>query len=330
MGPHSPRRIRVRTLTGLSLALGLVIAQPSPVRAQAAFDRSFGAGAEASGMYTRYGIPGFLAVEDFVDGGGPVADATLNSDGTAHSFASSPYPGGTFVNYPGLAAVVVGSAPPGYPLYATASHPTQPEQAVSDPSGAYRLFASANDRESASDARAAAPQDPQRASTLTRAQSSVAVVNGRVSATAVSLARGFAIGPLSIAVVKSTSVTTYASGAGQTVSETALVIEGGRVGDVSFSFGPDGGLEVADRGSPVPAAEGLSRLNSALEPMGLSVAVRESRQIEGGASAAALEIVSVREVPGAGQGTLRIRLGGARSWIRLGTSALTHDTTPAQ
>lgn len=312
---RSPRRGRVLARTALVFG---VLALPSPAGAEERLDRSFSGGAEASGIYIRYGIPGFLAVEDFLDGGGPVAQAAFNADGTSQSFASWPYPGGTLVNYPGLAAVVLGSAPPGYPLYASASYPTQPEQTVTDPSGTYRLVAAADDRDSASEAVASVPKDPEDAPVVTRAQSRVGTVDGAVSATAVSLTRGFAAGPLSIALVKSTAVTTYRNGADHALTETTFVIEGGRAGDLSFSFGP-GGLEVADQSGPVPTGEGVSRLNSALAPAGLSVAFRDSRDMEGGAAAAALEVVSAAEVPGAGRGTLRIRLGGAHSWIRLGS-----------
>src|SRR2546423_10267009 len=88
-----PRRGRVLARTALVFG---VLALPSPARAEGGLDRSFSGGAEASGIYIRYGIPGFLAVEDFLDGGGPAAHAAFNADGTSQSFASSPYPGGTF------------------------------------------------------------------------------------------------------------------------------------------------------------------------------------------------------------------------------------------
>ncbi|MGH2652364.1 MAG: hypothetical protein ACRDHK_14270, partial [Actinomycetota bacterium] len=198
-------------------------------------DRGFIATAEASGMYLRYGIPGFLVVENFIDGGGPVSQALLGSDGTSQSFASLPYPGPTAIGYPGLAALVLGSAPPGYPFYASASNPVQPEQTVSDPSGSYSLDALATEGASSGDARFAPGGDPEQAASATQARSDVVVEGEKVTARAVSLARGVVAGPLTFGTVRSTSATTYEKGADEPVTKTELSVEGGKVGDMSFS-----------------------------------------------------------------------------------------------
>src|SRR2546421_316129 len=75
----------------------------------------FIATAEANGGRVTYTIPGFLVIEDLVDGGGPVSQSVVDSLG-AVSFASLPYPGGTGVAYPGIVAIAAGTSPPGYPL----------------------------------------------------------------------------------------------------------------------------------------------------------------------------------------------------------------------
>lgn len=313
----SQRPARKLALAGICLSTLLAgIGLPNGASA-GSLDRGFIATAEASGMYLRYGIPGFLVVENFIDGGGPVSQALLGSDGTSQSFASLPYPGPTAIGYPGLAALVLGSAPPGYPFYASASNPVQPEQTVSDPSGSYSLDALADDSASSGDARFAPGGDPEQAASATQARSDVVVEGEKVSATAVSLARGVVAGPLTLGTVRSTSVTTYEKGADKPVTKTELSVEGGKVGDMSFSFGREG-LQVAQQGVPIPAASGLQALNQALEPAALSIHFAESRPLEGGAVAGALEIVNSAPVPGAGTGTFRVRFGGSMSFISLG------------
>jgi hypothetical protein len=292
--------------------------------------RGFVATAEASGMYVRYGIPGFLVVENFIDGGGPVSQAVLGSDGTSQSFASLPYPGPTAIGYPGLAALVTGSAPPGYPFYASASNPVQPKQAVSDPFGAYSLSAEAGDTRSTSDARFSPTGKPEESAPSTQSLSNVTVDGDKVVSTAVSLGHGIVAGPLTIGTVRSSSTTTYQKGADSPVTQTELRVQGGKVNDMTFSFGPEG-LQVAQQGVPVPAGTGLQSLNQALAPSGLSIHFAEATTREGGAAAGALEIVDTAPVPGAGQGTLRIRFGGASSMISLGAveGAATADTGSA-
>ena len=99
--------IRARTAKGVvALALGGLAAVGTgvlPGLAQTAATGTSAAtgGAQASGMYIRYGIPGFLVVENFIDGGGPVAQSLADTSAGAGSFASLPYPGETAIAGPG-------------------------------------------------------------------------------------------------------------------------------------------------------------------------------------------------------------------------------------
>jgi hypothetical protein len=289
------------------------------VPTEAIVGAEFVATAEASGGYVQYGIPGFLIVDNYIDGGGPVAQSVVDSSGTAQSFASLPYPGATGVTLPGLANALFGLPVPPYAFYASASHPTQPEERVADPLGVYVLAASTREGQANGEGRLAAPGegDPKSGS---RARSEVISTADSVSASATSVADAFSVGPLSVASVRSTSVTKYEAG-GEPVTQTELIVEGGRVGDVTFSFGPDG-LQVADKAIPVPAGQGLSGINQALAPAGLSIGFQQPTHIAGGAVAAIFEVVSVADVPGAGKGTLRIRLGGAISAVSLAEGSL--------
>ena len=64
-----PRRTSARVLVPLALVTGIVggLLFSTGVTAQP-LDRSYVAVAEANGMLVRYGIPGFLAVDNFIDG----------------------------------------------------------------------------------------------------------------------------------------------------------------------------------------------------------------------------------------------------------------------
>ena len=55
--------------------------------------RSLVAAASAQGIRVTYTVPDLFVVTEFIDGGGPVAQATVDSTGRAISFASLPYPG---------------------------------------------------------------------------------------------------------------------------------------------------------------------------------------------------------------------------------------------
>ncbi|HEY4411138.1 MAG TPA: hypothetical protein VGO87_14765, partial [Acidimicrobiia bacterium] len=76
--------IRGRTTKGVvALALGGIVAVGTgalPGGAQTAGSApAVTGGAQASGMYIRYGIPKFLVVENFLDGGGPVAQSLADT-----------------------------------------------------------------------------------------------------------------------------------------------------------------------------------------------------------------------------------------------------------
>jgi hypothetical protein len=311
-----PRRTSARVLVPLSVVTGVVggLLFATGVTAQS-LDRSFVAVAEANGMLVRYGIPGFLAADNYIDGGGPSSQAVV-ADGAAGSYASLPYPGSAGVGYPGLVNFVTGQTPPSYPFYVSASHPTQPDQSLRDPSGAYSLQATAKDGQAKGDARMVPPGSGADAVPITQAASDVVREGDVVTATGRSLADGLALGPLTIGRVRSQSVTTWRRGADQPTTTTELAIEGGRANDLVFSFGREG-FQFAQNGIPLPAGQGLGALNQALAPTGMSVRFDEPTRLNGGAVAAAFEITHVADVPSAGKGTFTIRFGGASSFITL-------------
>ena len=85
---------------------------------------AFSGTASADGVRVSLTIPSFLIIENFVDGGGPSAQASLDSLGTSRAFASLPYPGETAVALPGLVGTLTGKSIPAYPFYVSTSNPT--------------------------------------------------------------------------------------------------------------------------------------------------------------------------------------------------------------
>src|SRR5207248_733162 len=72
--------------------------------------------------------PGFLVVEDFIDAGGPTAQAAVSDVEGNQGFASVPYPGELAIAGPGLFAIATGHQFPGhYPFYVASAHPTTPK-----------------------------------------------------------------------------------------------------------------------------------------------------------------------------------------------------------
>jgi hypothetical protein len=315
------------------LGTGVLPGSAQTAGTQTAGTQAATGGAQASGMYVRYGIPGFLVVEDFLDGGGPVAQSLADTSGGAGSFASLPYPGETAIAGPGTLSGLGAPRLPDWPFYVSASHPTRPAQALSDPSGSYLLDAAAEDGKAKASARGGEPaQFSSQAKSQSDARTEVVTTAEGVMATATSTVDGFTMGPLSIMSVASKSVTTYHPGEAKPSTVTELRVDGGRVGTMGFHYGPDG-LAVNNQAVAVPAAEGLKALNQALAPAGLSLRVETPTPLEGGASAAALEVVSVAPIPGAGTGTMRIAMGGASSYVSVGGAsglpALPDVTPPA-
>lgn len=94
---------------------------------------AFSGTASADGVRVGLSIPSFLIIENFVDGGGPTAQAVLDSLGTSRAFASLPYPGETGVSLPGLIGTLTGKSIPGYPFYVDTSNPTRTDSRADQP-----------------------------------------------------------------------------------------------------------------------------------------------------------------------------------------------------
>ncbi|HEV8622838.1 MAG TPA: hypothetical protein VG034_00155 [Acidimicrobiia bacterium] len=318
-------------LVGVAAVVAVTVAAPAPSGAlgDAA---GFAASASAQGMRVTFTVPGFAAVEDVIDGGGPVAQAGMDGQG-ATSSADLPYPGDVVLAGPGLFNAVTGmNAPGAYPFHVAASHPTAPEQSLSDPGGFYRLRATAG--ESGASGLAGVGPGGEGSNPGPAGAQSIAMVtrNGDTivaRAETVNRALAFGDGAVTIASVRSRSVTTYAQGAEAATTDVETIVEGGAAGGYQFRFGP-GGLVVANQAGQLPAAEGLRQLNAALEPSGIALRVIDGARRAGGGSADSLEIIFRYPRPNAEipAGILRIRLGGASTAVIVGAASSSEVTTP--
>ena len=95
---------------------------------------SFSGVASADGLRITTSAPGFLVVEDFIDAGGPTAQAAVSDVEGNRGFASVPYPGELAIAGPGLFAIATGQQFPGhYPFYVASAHPTTPKNGYDAP-----------------------------------------------------------------------------------------------------------------------------------------------------------------------------------------------------
>jgi hypothetical protein len=281
--------------------------------------------ASAQGFRMTYGIPNVVIVNEFFDGGGPVAQSLLDNAGQSVAFASLPYPGENAIAFPGVFALVTGqSLPGGYPFYAQAVHPQAPTAEVKDPSGSYTLSAAADEKKATGDARLAfgGEQSVSKARSVTDA----VLDDGKLTVSAESVADGLSVGngALRIASVVSRSVSTYMPGDSEPKTKTELQIEGAKVGETPVTIGRDG-VAAGGGGAPVPIGEGSDQLNQALSQSGLSVRTVSSTDVKGGGAGDLLEIRIKHPVPspegGQVEGTLIMRFGGSTTAIAVGGEA---------
>ncbi len=129
------RALRLTGAAGLLAAAVLGVATDVARGEEApAQPTSYEAVASAEGFRFSFGAPGFVAVDTFIDGGGPVSQSVIDGLGNSRAFASLPYPGDLAITGPGLVAGLTGlPSPPPYPFYVSSSHPTTPEGKVEQP-----------------------------------------------------------------------------------------------------------------------------------------------------------------------------------------------------
>jgi hypothetical protein len=299
--------------------------------AGAADARSLVGVASASGMRATYTVPDYVVVAEFFDGGGPVAQANVDTTGKATGFGSLPYPGENAVTAPGLLTFATGVPVPGYPFYARADYPVAPSSEVKDPSGTYALKATADQGKATGSAvYLFGGENP-----VTRATADSRGVlegSGRLTMTAVGVTEGLSIGngALKISSVNSKSVTTYEPGSDKPVTKTELLIEGAKVGDQPVTIDREG-VHPSGQTVPVPIGTGSDSINQALGQAGITAKTIAGRDVEGGQVGDVLEITWKHTIPVEGnpKGTFIYRIGGASTFILFGSAVPGLPEVPA-
>jgi hypothetical protein len=252
-----------------------------------------------------------------VELGAPSAQASLDTEGNASSFAGLPYPGDTIANISSVPSVLLNTSipftPPGYILAET---PLTPHAATSDPSGTYELSADADP--AVASGHAALDPGAGAISSGIRADSTVTLADdGTMRVVSESVASGLDVGGvLRIGSVRSSSITTYTPGDEAPVTVNDFAIEAFSVLGVPVALGPDG-LSLAGQLIPLPLDALVSTLDTALAGAGVRLRMIEEVQTEGGGAAKALEIKVTQTLPldGDPEATITYRLGGASSFI---------------
>jgi hypothetical protein len=209
----------------------------------------FSAVASAEGIRSFVFAEGAPVANTPFDGGSPVAQASLDSNGASTAFGSVAYPGDLAVSAPGLiAGLGAGRVPPvpNYPVIARADS-TKPHDAVSQPGVAMTADATGDDANAsaavgASSAGASAP-DIRTSASVVRAQGGLPTALGQTTISALS------IGPVKIGEIRGAARTAL-RGDGTRARSSSFEVSGLEVAGLRASYGTDG-LQVG--GTKVPA-----------------------------------------------------------------------------
>ena len=242
--------------------------------------------AAADGVRVTWTVPNFAVVDSPIDGGGPTAQARLDSLGQSTAFASLPYPGDAFVGLPGLLAGFTGlPAAPAYPLYVHSSHPTAPDQKFDGPGTALAAHSDADT--STASASGGSGGDV----TVTHPISTAGTTrggDGTLTATARSAVDAFAVGPLAVHGLASTAKVVRTVD-GREATTSSLAAASVTVGGTAAAL-TDHGLVLAGQSVPV----GDNPLTDALAQAGLQVAVTKAVRTDHGVIAPSLAITVSR------------------------------------
>ena len=266
---------------------------------------AFTATASADAVRSTVTIRNAPLTDSPVDGGGPSAQAQLDSTGTSKAFSSAPYPGDTAINLPGTAAGFGVPCVPSYPFYIASNYPLSPKGSVDQ--GPYHLDAESGPQQSQAEARAGTADSTSgaTASTLSNASTQVAD-DGSVLAAAKAETQSLTVGALRLGSVTS-AATVHLKTDGSLDRTTSLDVTGVSVGGVAVGFGPSG-FTVAGTTVPFPNADQLTSLLAAQKT---TLSYLQPQQTDTGDVAPALQITTVQNVPGQNPANITLVLGRA-------------------
>jgi hypothetical protein len=266
---------------------------------------AFTATASADGSRMTVTIRNAPLTDAPVDGGGPSAQAQLDSSGTSRAFSSAPYPGDTAISVPGTAAGFGVPGVPSYPFYLSSSYPLSPQRSADQ--GPYHLDAKSGPQQSQAEARAGTADSTIGATGGTRSNASTQVADdGSVLAAAKAETQSLTVGVLRLGSVTSAARVRLKTD-GNLERTTSLDVTGVSVGGVAVGFGPSG-FTIAGTTVPFPNADQLTSLLAAQKT---TLSYLQPVRTTNGTVAPALQITTVQNVPGQNPANITLVLGRA-------------------
>jgi len=274
---------------------------------------SFSGVASADGLRITTSAPGFLVVEDFIDAGGPTAQAAVSDVEGNRGFASVPYPGELAIAGPGLFAIASGQQFPGhYPFYVASAHPTTPKSGYDAPGLSMQTQSDAGSSQSAA---RFGPSDDGPGG----ARSSAKVVHGAdgMTSEAIGTADLVKVGPVEVAGFTSRAKVTRAPG-GEPQRSSSMEFSAMKIGDTPVGV-RDGQFVVA--GTTVPLS-GFAPAQKALADAGVSVEVVQATKTDDGVVSPGIQITRTQDAAAAGTKlVVRYTLGRALAAAEAGSGS---------
>ena len=255
---------------------------------------NFAGTASAFGVEVNISIPNYLIISNFVDGGGPTAEAQLDSLGTSQGFASFPYPGETAVSLTGLAGILTGLSLPSYPLIVNSSYPTTDQDAIDQP--AYHLHAQSGQSSSSSLAQLG---ETTQSGSVAGGALSTASVTAESGGSVVSKAEtqiGLTIGAISLTGLDATAQVTQAAD-GTITKTSSLQIAHLTVAGLPIGI-TDQGLEIGSTKVPIGGIDAVTKLFSI---PGTQIQFIPQQSTADSVTSAALQIITSQKIPSINQ-----------------------------
>lgn len=247
--------------------------------------------ASADGIRATLALRDYLIVEDFVDGGGPTAQAALDSLGDSTAFSSLPYPGATGVALPGLVSTLSGKSVPSYPFYVTSQNPSNPTETVRQPG--YLMHAESSAQRSAAQTQLGSTTNTgEEVGTFSTA--SVDFAGGTITSLGEARTR-LAVGAFQLNGSLSRAVVTVAPG-GKITKTSTFEASTIRLGTMTIGV-TDKGLVVGDQNAPLDPAR---QVEQAVTSAGITVKFLPAVETTDSVLSSGLEISMERAIPNVG------------------------------
>jgi hypothetical protein len=287
--------VTVLTPAAGTLGVGTAFAADDP-RAPGSAQADFGSGtfrgqATADGIRATVAVKDYLIVEDFIDGGGPTAQAGLDSLGESTAFSSLPYPGATGVGLTGLVSTLSGKSLPSYPFYVSSQNPSNPEVTVRQPGYLMQAKSGADRSEAQTEVGATTTAGEEFGSFAT---ASVEFLGGTVTSLGEARTR-LATGAFSLNGTFSRAVVSVAPG-GKVTKSSSFEASTFHLGTLVIGV-TDKGLIAGPQGAPLDPARQVS---NAITEAGVTVKFLPAVETADSVLSSGLEISMERAIPNVG------------------------------